>query len=248
MRKKNPFAFLIGIFLVTLIGFLMGDVKLPQSFFSVPDFSTTLFHLDISVIFELALLPVLIAIFFTDFFDSLATFMGVAEATGLKDSTGQPKNLKQGLIVDAFATLAAGPLGTSSGTAYIESAAGIEAGGRSGWTSVVTAICFLPCLFIAPLVAMVPAYATAPVLVLVGALMFKSLNKLSLNKLEEVIPAFLTIILIPLTFSITQGILWGFISHVVFYFIVGRKKELNLVLVILALLSLGLLVLEQFSK
>jgi len=105
-------------------------------------------------------------------------------------------------------------IGTSSGTAYIESIAGISMGGRTGLTSVFTALCFLPCFFIAPVAGMVPPYATAAVLILVGAAMFKSVGKINFSKIEEGVPAFLTLILIPLTFSITQGILWGFISHV----------------------------------
>ncbi|NBY19826.1 NCS2 family permease, partial [bacterium] len=155
-----------------------------------------------------------------------------------KDEKGAPKNLKEGLIVDAFATTAAGLLGTSSGTAYIESSAGIEMGGRTGWTSVVTALCFLPCLFLSPIAALVPSYATAPVLILVGGLMFRSVKELCFDKLEEVIPAFFAIILIPLTFSITQGILWGFMSHVVMFALAGRSQEIPKTLWGIAILSL----------
>src|SRR5262249_2736961 len=123
-----------------------------------------------------AVLPALLSILFTDLFDSLSTFVGVAHATGLVDENGDPRRLKQGLVVDALATLSAGLLGTSSGTAYIESAAGIEAGGRTGRASVVTALCFLPCLLLAPLAGMVPPFATAPVLIVVGALMFRTVT------------------------------------------------------------------------
>ena len=125
-----------------------------------------------------------------------------------------------------------------------ESSAGVEVGGRTGWTSVFTALCFLPCLFLAPVAGMVPAYATAPVLILVGALMFRSVAKLPMEKLEDVIPAFLTIILIPLTFSITQGILWGFMSHVGLYLMAGRRKEIHPMMFGLAAISIGLLALE----
>jgi AGZA family xanthine/uracil permease-like MFS transporter len=127
----------------------------------------------------------------------------------LLDKDGHPKNLRQGLIVDSLATLGAGVAGTSSGTAYIESIAGIRMGGRRGMTSVFTALCFLPCFFIAPIAGMVPPFATAAVLILVGAAMFTSIGKIDFSKIEEGVPAFLTLILIPLTFSITQGILWG---------------------------------------
>ena len=146
-----------------------------------------------------------------------------------------------------MATLSAGLFGTSAGTAYIESAAGIEVGGRTGLTSVFTALCFLPCLFIAPLAGMVPPYATAPVLVLVGALMFKNISFLSLDKIEDAVPAFLTIILIPLTFSITQGILWGFIFHVGLYILSDRHKEVHPAMYVIAVVSVGLLVLEHYT-
>src|SRR6185295_18414851 len=114
---------------------------------------------------KLSLLPAIVAILFTDLFDSISTFIGVAHAADLLDEEGNPKNLRQGLIVDSLATLGAGLAGTSSGTAYIESIAGINVGGRTGLTSVFTALCFLPCFFIAPIAGMVPLYATAPVLI-----------------------------------------------------------------------------------
>jgi AGZA family xanthine/uracil permease-like MFS transporter len=150
--------------------------------------------------------------------------------------------------VDSLATLLAGPLGTSAGTAYIESSAGIEAGGRTGMTSVVTALCFLPCLFIAPLVGLVPAYASAPVLLMVGAMMFRSVLQLKLEETEELIPAFLTLILIPLTFSITQGILWGLFSYVVLNGLSAKRKNLSPMLIGIGLLSGVLLLLEALER
>jgi AGZA family xanthine/uracil permease-like MFS transporter len=175
----------------------------------------------------------------------LSTFIGVAHAAELLDEQGNPRNLKQGLVVDSFATLGAGLAGTSAGTAYIESIAGINMGGRTGLTSVFTALCFLPCFFLAPLAGMVPVYATAPVLVLVGAAMFRSVSGINFSRVEEGLPAFLTIILIPLTFSITQGILWGFIAHTALYLMVGRREEIHPVMYALALVSIGLIMLEH---
>src|SRR5207253_4218570 len=126
-----------------------------------------------------------------------------SHAAGLLDKDGHPRNLRQGLIVDSLATLGAGLAGSSSGTAYIESVAGISMGGRTGLTSVFTALCFLPCFFIAPLAGMVPPYATAAVLILVGVAMFKGIGQINFSKIEEAVPAFVTLILIPLTFSST---------------------------------------------
>ena len=245
MSRQNPFAFLVAITLVTIIAWALGLVSPPAQVLSWPDFKSVFLKLDILGAFKLALLPSIISILFTDLFDSISTFIGVAHAADLLDEHGHPRNLRQGLIVDSIATMGAGLAGTSSGTAYIESIAGISMGGRTGLTSVFTAVCFLPCFFIAPVAGMVPPYATGAVLILVGAAMFKSIGKINFSKIEEGVPAFLTLVLIPLTFSITQGILWGFISHVGLYLMVGRRREIHPVMYALALISIGLLVLER---
>jgi AGZA family xanthine/uracil permease-like MFS transporter len=245
MIRGSSLAYLAGIFVVTVLALLRGHVTAPPQLFSSPDFQTVFLKLDILGALKLSLLPAIIAILFTDLFDSISTFMGVSHASNLLDEEGNPKNLRQGLIVDSFATFGAGLAGTSPGTAYIESIAGINVGGRTGLTAVFTALCFLPCFFLAPLAGMVPAYATAPVLVLVGAAMFKSVAAINFVKIEEGLPAFLTIILIPLTFSITQGILWGFIAHVGLYLVVGRRRDIHPVMYVLSLIAVGLLVLEH---
>lgn len=243
--RGSSLAYLAGIFVVTMLALLRGHITAPPQLFSYPDFDTVFLKLDILGALKLSLLPAIVAILFTDLFDSISTFMGVSHASGLLDEERNPKNLRQGLIVDSVATFGAGLAGTSSGTAYIESIAGINVGGRTGLTAVFTALCFLPCFFLAPLAGMVPAYATAPVLVLVGAAMFKSVAAINFIKIEEGLPAFLTIILIPLTFSITQGILWGFIAHVGLYLVVGRRRDIHPVMYVLALIAVGLLVLEH---
>jgi AGZA family xanthine/uracil permease-like MFS transporter len=245
MSRKNPFAFLLAISAVTIIAWALGLVSAPAKVFSLPDFGSVFLKLDIVGALKLSLVPAIISILFTDLFDSISTFIGVAHAADLLDEHGHPQNLRQGLIVDSIATMGAGAAGTSSGTAYIESIAGISMGGRTGLTSVFTALCFLPCFFIAPVAGMVPVYATAAVLILVGAAMFRSVGQINFSKIEEGVPAFLTLILIPLTFSITQGILWGFISHVGLYLMVGRRREIHPVMYALALISVGLLVLER---
>ena len=244
---KSPFAFLAAIAVVTFIAWALGLVIAPPNPISMPDFQSVFFKLDVLGALKLALVPAIITILFTDLFDSISTLIAVSQAAKLLDNEGNPRNLREGLIVDSLATLGAGLAGSSSGTAYIESVAGIDMGGRSGLTSVFTALCFLPCLFLAPLAGMVPTFATASVLILVGASMFGSVGQISFSKIEEGLPAFLTIILIPLTFSITQGILWGFISHVGLYLMVGRRKEIHPVMYALALISAGLLLLEHVS-
>ena len=245
LKRKSSLAFLGGIVFVTVVAAAFGWVKTPEKIFGLPDFRSGFFKPDIAGALKLSLAPAMISIMFTDLFDSLSTFMGVSHAAGLLDEDGQPKNLQRGLIVDSFATLGAGLFGSSPGTAYIESVAGIEMGGRTGWTAVFAALCFLPCLFVAPLAAIVPTYATAVVLLLVGAFMFRSVREISFEHLEDSLPAFLTVVLIPLTFSITQGILWGFISHVALYLLAGRSREIHPLMYVLAVISVGLMWLEH---
>ena len=245
MRRGNPLAFLASIFVVTAAAWTLGFVPPPERLVSLPDFSSVFLKLDPIGALQLALLPAIVSILFTDLFDSLSTFLGVSTASGLREPDGRPLNLRRGLIVDAVATFGAGLAGTSSGTAYVESIAGIRMGARTGFASVVTALCFLPCFFIGPLAAAVPGFATAPVLILVGVAMFQTVREIDFGRIEDSLPPFVTLILIPLTLSITQGILWGFILHVALYAIVGRWRELPMALWLLAALSLGLLILEH---
>jgi AGZA family xanthine/uracil permease-like MFS transporter len=245
MRRNNPLAFLAAIFSVTALAWTLRYAKPPDTLASAPDFSSAFLALDIRGALKLALLPATLAILFTDLFDSLSTFIGVANAAGLTDPKGRPINLRRGLIVDAVATLSSGLAGTSPGTAYVESVAGIRMGARSGRASVVTALCFVPCFFLGPLAAAVPGYATAAVLVLVGVSMFQSISTIDFSSLEDALPAFVTVVLIPLTLSITQGILWGFLLHALLYAVAGRWREVGLTLWLLSALAAGLLLLGR---
>jgi AGZA family xanthine/uracil permease-like MFS transporter len=244
-RAGNPFAYLSGILVVTAAAWAGGWVAAPTAWLSLPDFSSSMFKLDVIGALQWALAPAIITVMMTDLFDSLSTFIGVAHASGLTDRDGNPLRLRQGLIVDAWATLTAGLFGTSSGTAYVESIAGIRMGGRTGAAAVVTALCFVPCLFIAPLAAAVPNYATAPVLILVGTAMFATITRVGFERIEVAVPAFATLVLIPLTFSITQGILWGFVLHALLHQLVGRGRDVTLGAWGLAVVSAALLVLEH---
>jgi AGZA family xanthine/uracil permease-like MFS transporter len=246
LRRKSPISFLATIFAITVVSLPLGLAKVPEHALAAPDFSLV-GKLDLVGALRPALAPAVVAIMLTDLFDSISTFIGVSHAAGLVDEHGDPIRLREGLVVDAFATLGAGLLGTSSGTAYIESSAGVEVGGRTGRTSVVTALCFLPLLVLGPLAEVVPAHATAPVLVVVGALMFRSVKTLALDKLEDAVPAYLTILLIPLTFSITQGILWGFVAHAALYTLAGRAREVRGSTWALAAVAIGLLAVERLE-
>ena len=243
MRRNNPLAFLASIITVTGLAWMLGYAKPPDTLISAPDFSSAFLKLDIRGALKLALIPAIVTILFTDLFDSLSTFIGVAGAAGLTEADGRPINLRRGLIVDAVATLASGLAGTSPGTAYVESIAGIRMGARTGRASVVTALCFVPCFFLGPLAAAVPGYATAAVLVLVGVSMFQSIATIDFGSIEDALPAFVTVVLIPLTLSITQGILWGFLLHTLLYAVAGRWREVSPMVWLLSILSAGLLLL-----
>ena len=244
-RRDSPFAFLAGIALVTAGAWIGGYVSPPAAWLSAPDFSSVFLKLDAWGALQLSLLPALVTVMLTDLFDSLSTFIGVSHAAKLTDERGAPKNLRQGLIVDAFATLGAGLFGSSAGTAYVESVAGIKMGGRTGTSAIITACCFLPCLFIAPIAAAVPPYATSAVLILVGVTMFQSVATVPFDRLEIAVPAFATLILIPLTFSITQGILWGFILHAALHVVAGRTRDVTAAAWGLAAVSIALLMIEH---
>ena len=247
-RRQNPLAFLTSIAAVSAAGWAFGDVRVPEHWLSAPDFTSVLLELDVFGALQLSLVPSIVAIAMTDLFDSVSSFIGISQASGLVDERGQPLRLRQGLIVDAFATLGAGLAGTSPGTAYVESIAGIRMGGRTGLTAVFTALCFVPCLFIAPLAGAVPPYATSAVLIVVGVSMFQAVTRVSWERLEEALPAYVAVVLIPLTFSITQGLLWGFVLHAALYALAGRAREVRPMLWGLAALAAVLLVLEHTRR
>ncbi len=244
-RRGNPLAFLAAIGVVTMVSWALGYARTPERLISVPDLGAVLLKLDPIGALRLSLVPTMVSIAMTDLFDSLSTFIGVATASGLTDTDGRPRNLRRGLIVDAWATLGASLAGSSPGTAYVESIAGIRMGARTGRAAVVTALCFIPCFFLAPLAGAVPAYATAPVLLMVGLAMFQTIQHVDFHKIEDGLPAFVTAILIPLTLSITQGLLWGFVLHALLYALVGRIRELSPMLWGLAVVSAALLILEH---
>jgi AGZA family xanthine/uracil permease-like MFS transporter len=210
--------------------------------FATPDFSL-IGKLDFIHSLQWSFVPVIFAFVFTDMFDSLSTFVGLAEAANLLDENGEPQNVKKALLTDAVSTTIAGLLGSSPGTAYIESAVGIEAGGRTGLTAVVGALWFLPFLFLAPLLSVVPAIATAPALVLVGVFMIRPITKINWLQLDDAIPAFLAMVLIPFTYSITQGIIWGFLSYTALKLLSGKAKEVSIALCIIDVFAIAALVL-----
>jgi AGZA family xanthine/uracil permease-like MFS transporter len=249
--KKLKGALIIGIIITTIlsipIGRFYGDASeinfgvstlvTWRGIFSAPDFSL-LFSLDLMGSLTLSLVPVIFAFLFTDMFDSLATFIGVAEAADIVDENGEPRNIKQSLIVDSFSTTISGLFGTSAGTSYVESATGVKEGGRTGMTAVVAGLLFLPFMFLSPLLSIIPAIATAPALILVGVFMMKPALKIHWTQFDDAIPAFIAMILIPLTYSITQGIIWGFILWTIIKLVSGKRNEVSITLIVIDLFAI----------
>ncbi len=208
-----------------------------------PDFSL-LFQLDLLGAWHWSVLPAAFGLLFTDMFDSISTFVGVAEAGGLTDANGRPRRIERSMVADALATLYSGMLGSSPGTAYIESASGVYAGGRTGLTAVFAGLMFLPLLFVAPLAKLVPAIATAPVLIIVGMAMMRSVTRIAWQDSLAAIPAFITLLLIPLSYSITQGLIWGLLIHTLLQCASGHSREIPLALWLINAFSIVLLALD----
>src|SRR5829696_3443152 len=207
--RRVPAALLLSILITTVVALAVGVQKLPATFTATPDFST-LGDFDLTNAFTvLGLLAAVLTIFsfmLTDFFDTMGTATAISEQAGLTDERGRVPNTGRLLAVDSVAAVAGGAAGISSNTSYIESAAGVAEGGRTGFTSVVVGVLFLAMILLSPLVALVPFQATAPVLILVGFLMTSLIRDINFGDFEEGFPALLGLILMPLTFSITVGI------------------------------------------
>ena len=241
--KRIKGALIFGIIVTTIlsiaIGRVWGEATIVNwnGLFEAPDFSL-LFSLNIIDSLSLAMFPVIFAFLFTDMFDSLSTFVGVAEAANLVDEDGEPLNIKESLIVDGLATTVSGLFGTSAGTSFIESATGIEEGGRTGLTAIVAGLLFLPFMFLSPLLSVIPTIATATALVIVGVFMMNPVKKINWTNYDDAIPAFLAMVLIPATYSITQGIIWGFISWTIIKLAVGKKEEVTPTLIIIDIFAI----------
>ncbi len=228
--RKVPAALLISILVTTVIAIAVGIQKLPTSFVATPDFST-IGAFDLTNVFTvLGTLAAVLTIFsfmLTDFFDTMGTATAISEQAGLVDEEGQPHDVGKILLVDSVAAAVGGAAGISSNTSYIESAAGVAEGGRTGFTSVVTGLLFLVAILLTPLAVLVPYVATGPVLVFVGFLMVSLVKDIDFSDIEEGFPALLGIILMPLTFSITVGIGAAFVAHVIIKVVRGKLADVH---------------------
>ena len=233
-RLKVPGAILIAILGVTVIASLFGMNQFSGVVSTPPSLAPSFLQMDLATAFELSLISVVFAFLFVDLFDTAGTLIGVAHRAGLLDENGRLPRLRGALLADSLATVAGAALGTSTTTSYIESTAGIRAGGRTGLTAIVVAILFLACLLFAPLAGSIPAYATAPALLFVACMMARGLAEINWEDVTDYVPAVVTALAMPLTFSIATGIGIGFITYAAVKVLSGRFQEASPAILILA--------------
>jgi len=235
--RRVPGALLLGILAGTLVAWLTGLAPLPERWVQLPGLPReTLASFDFGTLLHAKLVSVVLAFLFVDFFDTAGTLMGIGRLGGFLNARGELERAREAFSADAVGTTLGALLGTSTVTTYIESATGIEEGGRTGLTAVVVALLFLLSLFLAPLFTAVPAAATAPALILVGVFMMQGLTELNWRKYDEAIPAFLTITLMPFTYSIANGITFGLIAYVLLQVLSGRARAVHPILYVLTVL------------
>ncbi|WP_426196379.1 NCS2 family permease [Massilia sp. DWR3-1-1] len=226
-------AILIGIIAVTLLSFVFGGNHYQGLFAAPPSLAPTFLQMDLQGALSMGVVNVVLVFFLVELFDATGTLMGVAARAGLL-TEGKMARLNRALLADSAAIVAGAALGTSSTTAFAESAAGVQAGGRTGLTAVTVALLFLACLFIAPLAGVVPAYATAPALLFVACLMLRELGEIDWQDTTEAVPAAITAISIPFTYSIAEGIGFGFITYAVLKLCTGRARAVAPVVWVIA--------------
>ncbi len=231
-------ALLWGILATTLIGIPLGVTKINGVFSTPPSIEPIFMQFEWSQIFTKEMVIIVFTFLFVDLFDCIGTVIGVANRAGMVKEDGKIPHLKEVFMVDSISTAAGAVMGTSTVAVYVESAAGVNEGGRSGLTAFVTGICFVLALFFAPLFLAIPAAATTPVLVLVGLMMMSSVLKIDFNNYAEAIPAFICVLLMPLTYSISEGIVLGHLSYIFINLLSGNYKKMTVGMYILAVFFL----------
>ena len=234
MARGHRTAIVAGILAVTAAAMLLGLAQLPAGFLQAPDWRSTFLQLDVRGAASLGLLDVVFVFLFVDMFDNIGSLMGLGQQAGYLTPDGRMPRLTRALFADAAASMVGALLGTSTVTTYVESATGVSEGGRTGLTAVVVALLFLLAAFFSPVAGAVPAIATAPALLVVGALMIRAVLTIKWDDVTEAIPAFLTLIAMPLTFSIANGLALGFIFYPLLKLFTGRGREASPLVYLLA--------------
>lgn len=237
LAMKIKGALLFGIIIGAAIGLPFGVTTLPSSMeLTPPSLSPIFMKFEWTQVLTMDMLMVVFTFLFVDMFDTVGTLIGVSSKANMLDKEGRVPRVKQALMADAVGTTVGAMLGTSTVTTYVESASGVSEGGRTGLTALTTAGLFLLALFLSPLFLMVPGAATAPALILVGAMMMTPVKNINFDDFTESIPVFLTIIMMPLTYSIAEGILFGVLSYVILKALTGKFKDISVVMIVLAVL------------
>ena len=234
-RLKVPGAIILAILGTTAAGILFGVSEFKGVVSAPPSLAPTFLAMDLAGALEMGLIAIIFTFLFVDLFDNTGTLIGVAHRAGLIGKDGRIPRLGRALISDSSAAMVGAALGTSTTTSYIESAAGVKAGGRTGLTAVVVALLFLAALFLSPLATTIPGYATAPALLYVACLMARGLTEIDWEDATEFVPGVVTAITMPLTYSIAHGIAFGFISYAAIKVLSGRWRDLNAAVVVLAI-------------
>ena len=228
---------LIGILVSTILAFITGNVDVPSQFISMPPSAAPIaMKLDIVGALKLSLIGPIFSFMFVDLFDTLGTLISCSKQMGMVDEKGHIQGLGKMLYTDVSATIAGAMMGTSTVTTFVESAAGVAIGARTGLASVVTALMFIGALFFAPIVGVVPAYATAPALIIVGGYMFKNVKDLDFTDMKSLFPAFIIIVAMPLTYSISIGLSLGFLAYILLHLLTGDFKKINFTLLFIGAL------------
>ncbi len=245
IRNVNG-SILIGIIVATIFGIILGDVKLPDTSIirTPPSIAPIFAQFEWDHILSFNMLIVVFTFLFVNMFDTVGTLIGVVSKAGLADEDGNFPQLKKALFSDALGTTVGAVLGTSTVTAYVESASGVASGGRTGLTSIGTALMFTLALFFAPLFLMVPAAATSPALIIVGLFMISAVAKINFNDMSEGLPAFLTIVFMPFTYSIAEGIVFGMLSFAFIKVCSGKHKDVSITVYVIAILFLLKIILD----
>ena len=244
--KKITGSLLIGIVFSTVVAAVFGYIPKPTQWItSNLNISAVAFHLDILGALKWSLFGSIFSLMFIDMFDSIGTLVACCDKANMRDQNNRIEGLDRLLGIDAIATMIGAAIGTSTTTSYIESAAGIEEGGRTGLTSVCTGLIFLLALFFVPVIAIVPSYATAPAQIMVGLFMIKEFRKIKFSKPDEVIPAMIIIIMIAVSYRISMGLALGFISFVLIKIVSGKFRQIKPAMWVIAILSLIFLTLEK---
>jgi Permeases len=247
--RNVPGAMLIGIVISTIFALILGVAKMPEgSLLSLPpDLSPVFFKFEWTQIFTFDMFIVVFTFLMVNMFDTIGTLLAVASKAGLIDKDGNFPKVKNALFADAVGTTVGAIIGTSTVTSYVESVSGVASGGRTGLTSVSTACLFAVALFLAPVFLIVPASATAPALIIVGLFMINSILKINFDDFTEAIPAFLTMIMMPFTYSIAQGIVFGMLGYVIIKLLSGRAKDISVTVYVIGAIFLIKMIIDAMG-